>query len=64
MLEVLESVCSSVLILYKGRVVADDSVDRLRELMSQPSLEAIFAQLNARGRSPAVASRIVEAMRA
>lgn len=33
------------MILYKGRVVANDSVDRLRDLMEAPSLEAIFSQL-------------------
>ena len=44
-LEVVEKVCSSVLILRKGKVVAYDRVERLRELMSQPSLEGVFAQL-------------------
>jgi hypothetical protein len=32
--------------LYRnGEVVAYDSIERLRELMSQPSLEGVFAQL-------------------
>ena len=44
-LEVVEKVCSSVLILRKGKVVAYDAVERLRDLMQQPSLEGIFAQL-------------------
>ena len=44
-LEVVEKVCSRVLILRKGRVVAHDAVERLRDLMQQPSLESIFAQL-------------------
>lgn len=34
-----------MVILSKGRVVADDSIERLRELMQLPSLEDIFAQL-------------------
>ena len=38
-LEVVEKVCTKVLILRKGEVVAYDSVERLQELMSQPSLE-------------------------
>ncbi|HTX39455.1 MAG TPA: ABC transporter ATP-binding protein [Bryobacteraceae bacterium] len=44
-LEVVEKVCSRVLILRKGKVVAHDAVERLRDLMHQPSLENIFAQL-------------------
>ncbi len=44
-LEVVEKVCSWVLILRKGKVVAYDAVERLRDLMQQPSLEGVFAQL-------------------
>lgn len=45
LLEVVERVCTRVLVIHQGTVVADDSVDRLRTLMSRSSLEAIFAQL-------------------
>jgi ABC-type multidrug transport system ATPase subunit len=44
-LEVVEKVCSSVVIIYKGRIMANDSVGQLRDLMKLPSLEEIFAQL-------------------
>ena len=44
-LEVVEKVCSRVLILRKGRVVAHDAVENLRTLMQQASLEGVFAQL-------------------
>jgi ABC-2 type transport system ATP-binding protein len=44
-LEVVERVCERVVILHRGRVVADDSVTHLRELMKLPSLEEIFTQL-------------------
>ncbi len=44
-LDVVEKVCSHVLILRKGRAVAHDSVEHLRYLMSLPSLEDIFSQL-------------------
>ncbi len=44
-LEVTERVCSRVVILYQGKVVANDEVGRLRELMHLPSLEQIFRQL-------------------
>ena len=63
-LEVLEKVCSRVLILSKGRMVAHGTLDRLREQMHQPSLEGIFAQLTRDEDHPAVAARLVEAMRA
>jgi len=63
-LEVVEKVCSSVIILHKGRVVADDSVERLRNLMQLPSLEAIFSQLVVQEDAEQVANNIVEVMRA
>ena len=44
-LEVVEKICSQVLILRQGEVVAYNSITRLRELMKQPSLEGVFAQL-------------------
>lgn len=44
-LEVVERVCSRVTVLHQGRVVADDSIARLRALMSQPSLEGVFSEL-------------------
>ncbi len=44
-LETVERVSSRVVILHRGKVVADDSVARLRALMNLPTLETIFAQL-------------------
>jgi ABC-2 type transport system ATP-binding protein len=44
-LDVVEKICTRVVILSKGRVVANDSVERLRDLMSLPSLEEVFSQL-------------------
>jgi len=44
-LEVVEKVCSSVLILRKGKQVAHGRVENLRQLMQQSSLEGVFAQL-------------------
>jgi ABC-2 type transport system ATP-binding protein len=63
-LEVVEKVCSSVLILRKGEVVAYDSISRLRELMSQPSLEGVFAQLAEVEDGDIVAQRVLEVMQA
>jgi len=47
-LEVVEKVCCEVFILHKGKIVADDTVERLRELQASPSLESVFAQLAGR----------------
>jgi ABC-2 type transport system ATP-binding protein len=44
-LELVERICSRVIILYRGRVAADDSVATLRDLTKLPSLEEIFTQL-------------------
>ncbi|MGE0360969.1 MAG: ABC transporter ATP-binding protein [Vicinamibacterales bacterium] len=44
-LDMVEKVCTDVVILHRGRVVAQDSVSRLRELAAAASLEEVFAQL-------------------
>ena len=44
-LETVERICAHVVILHRGKVVADDSIDNLRTLMQLPTLEGIFAQL-------------------
>jgi ABC-2 type transport system ATP-binding protein len=61
-LDVLEKVCSQVLILCKGRVVAHDSIEHLRESMHEPSLEGIFGQLTREHDHRAVAEHILEVM--
>jgi ABC-2 type transport system ATP-binding protein len=63
-LEVVEKICSKVLILRKGEVVAYDSINRLQELMSQPSLEGVFAQVAQVEDGDQVAGRIIQAMKA
>ena len=62
-LEVVEKVCSSVLILRKGKVVAYDSVENLRGLMRQPSLEGVFAQLTEQEDPGQIVGGILAAMR-
>jgi ABC-2 type transport system ATP-binding protein len=44
-LETVERVSSRIVILHKGRVVANDSIEQLRALMSLPKLEDIFSEL-------------------
>jgi ABC-2 type transport system ATP-binding protein len=63
-LEVVEKVAVNVLILRKGQVVAHDSVANLRELMSQSSLEGVFAQLTNPEDTDAIAHRILDVVAA
>ncbi|PYV82591.1 MAG: ABC transporter ATP-binding protein [Acidobacteria bacterium] len=62
-LEVVEKVCSKIIILHKGRVVANDSVEQLRILMQMPSLEGIFQQLLVQRDPEKTAAEIVELMK-
>ena len=62
-LEVTEKVCSKVIILHKGSIVAYDSVDNLRTLMNLPSLAEIFSQLVVHEDTEKLAGRLVAAMR-
>jgi len=62
-LEIVEKVCSSVVILHKGRIVANDRVERLCDLMKLPSLEEIFRQLALQEDTEKIAADIVEVMK-
>ena len=44
-LETVERISSRIVILHRGQIVADDSIEHLRTLMSLPTLEEIFSQL-------------------
>ena len=59
-LETVERVSSHVVILHRGKVVADDSIERLRSLMALPTLEAIFAQLAVEQDTAAVSREIAD----
>ena len=60
----MEKVCTSVIILRKGCVVANDSVANLRDLMALPSLEGIFSQLVMQEDTEKIAEDIVDVMQA
>jgi len=59
-MDTIERVCSRVIILSKGRIVADDSIEQLRTLMSLPTLERVFSQLALEQDTEIVSSEIVE----
>jgi len=63
-LEVVEKVCHEVLILRRGQVVAHDSVVRLREIMSESSLEGVFAHLTQAEDTDVIAHRILDVVAA
>jgi ABC-2 type transport system ATP-binding protein len=44
-LELVEKLCSKVMVLHRGKVVADASVEELRGVVASKSLEEVFAQL-------------------
>lgn len=59
-LDTVERVSSRVVILHKGRLVANDSIEQLRVLMALPTLEDIFSQLAVEQDAEAVTRQIVE----
>jgi ABC-2 type transport system ATP-binding protein len=58
-LDTVERVSSRVVILHKGNVVANDSIEHLRSLMSLPTLEGIFSQLAIEQDTAAITQEIV-----
>jgi ABC-2 type transport system ATP-binding protein len=63
-LETVERVCSRVVILHRGKTVADDSIEHLRALMSAPTLEAIFSQLAVEQDTASISRQIADLIRA
>jgi ABC-2 type transport system ATP-binding protein len=61
-LEVVEKVCARVVVIHRGRIVADDSVQSLRELVNRTSLVEIFSELVEQRDLRAVARNIVAAV--
>jgi len=61
-LDVMEKVCGRVLILRKGRVVADDSIAHLRELLDQHSLEGVFTRFTGEEEKHKLADGILAVM--
>jgi len=63
-LETVERVCSRVVILHRGKIVADDSIASLRTLMELPTLESIFSQLAVEQDTAAISREIADLIRA
>ncbi len=63
-LDTVERICNRVVILHRGKLVADDSIQHLRSLMELQSLEAIFSQLAVEQDSDATARSIADLIHA
>ena len=65
-LEVVEKLCTRVIVLHRGRIVAEDTVQQLRDLKERSSLEQVFSELVLRTDPEGTAREIadVAAMRA
>ncbi len=63
-LETVERVCSHVVILNRGKIVADDSIEHLRTLMAVPTLEGIFSQLAVEQDTAAISREIADLIHA
>jgi ABC-2 type transport system ATP-binding protein len=62
-LETVERVSSRVVILHRGKVVADDSVEHLQVLLAAPTLEGVFSQLVVEQDVEAVSREIADLIR-
>jgi ABC-2 type transport system ATP-binding protein len=63
-LDTVERISDRVVILHRGKLVADDSIEHLRSLMELPTLEAIFAQLAVEQDSDSMARQIADLIHA
>lgn len=63
-LDTVERICSRVVILHHGRLVADDTIEHLRSLMELPTLEGIFSQLAVEQDTDSMARQIADLIHA
>jgi len=63
-LDTVERVCSRVIILHRGKLVADDSIANLRSLMELPTLEQIFSRLVVEQDTESMARQIADLIHA
>jgi ABC-2 type transport system ATP-binding protein len=61
-LEVVEQVCNRVIVIAKGKLLADARPSDLTRLMSLPTLESVFAQLVQQQDTRSIAQEIVAVM--
>lgn len=62
-LETVEQVCQRVVVISKGRILADAPPSHLAKLMELPNLEGVFAQLVQQENTEVLATDLVEVMK-
>ena len=62
-LDVVERVCSRVLVIHEGNLIADGTLDSLKEQTRGETLEGVFRQLTHTADTGAAVGRILEAMK-
>jgi ABC-2 type transport system ATP-binding protein len=62
-LEVVELICRRVIVIAKGKILADADPSALAKLMKLPNLESVFAQLVEQQDTRALAQELVEVMK-
>jgi ABC-2 type transport system ATP-binding protein len=62
-LEVVEQVCDRVVVIGKGKILADAPPSELASLMKLPNLEGVFAQLVQQENTVALASQLIGVMK-
>jgi ABC-2 type transport system ATP-binding protein len=62
-LETVEQVCGRVIVIAKGRILADAPPSELANVMSLPNLEGVFAQLVQQEDTAALAGELVRLMK-
>jgi ABC-2 type transport system ATP-binding protein len=63
-LEVVEQICSRVIVISQGRILANAAPSELTQLMQLPNLEKVFAQLVQQEDTRSIANEFVEVMKA
>jgi ABC-2 type transport system ATP-binding protein len=63
-LETVQRICSHVVILHRGKIVADDSIERLQALMSLSTLEEIFSELAVEQDAGSISRQIADLIQA
>ena len=61
-LETVEQVCNRVIVIARGKIVADAPPSELTTLMKLPNLESVFSQLVQQQDTRTTAQQIVEVM--
>jgi ABC-2 type transport system ATP-binding protein len=62
-LDVVERVCNRVLIIHQGNLIADGTLDSLKDQTRGSTLEEVFRQLTHTASTEPMISRVLEAMK-